>query len=126
MIRQDQIRQHAGFVEETSEARDERNLEERFLDSPRWWCGENRIDVVDEQNLQRRLLPAEGVSCKLPQCGTSLFSSGTRVARHVELRHEGHAAGRTDAAKQSVEGVHRERGKQSVRMREDRTSTRLN
>src|SRR5262245_42987476 len=118
MIRQDQIGQHAGFIDETSEARDERNLEQRFLDSPGWRRDENRIDVIDEQNLQWRFLPAENVSCKLAQRGTSRISSGNSVARSVELRHEGHAAGYPDAAEQSVERVHRERGKQSVRMRE--------
>ena len=64
MIRQNQIRQHARFVDETAEAGDERNLLERFSHAPRSRRRKNGIALVQQQDFRAYQTPLKDSSSK--------------------------------------------------------------
>ena len=79
VIRQDQIRERAGFVDERSEADDERHALQRVGDLPCRRRRKHRIHIVDQQHLRRA------------RREQSPAAPGPGRRRH-RLRHERHAA----------------------------------
>jgi hypothetical protein len=112
VIGEDQIREHARFVDEAAETGDERHALERFAHAPGLRRQENRIRIVDNDDVDGRRAAGEEVGSKR--------GGRLRKWRWCLGRRELNAAWRADAARQCVQRVDGKRLLERIRMGERR------
>ena len=119
MVRKDQVRQSARFVDEVPEADDKGDFLQRVLHPPSGRRREDGVAAVDEEQLNGRTFGSQDLCAQLVEgtCGllsiTGPSRSG-RAGRQLDLRHERDSAWLPDTPQQLVEGVHGQRVKQTV------------
>src|SRR5688572_17059575 len=117
MIGQDQIRKGAGLIQKASEADNVRNFRESFRNSPRRWAAENRIRIVEEQQLNRRRGCRQDFSREITE-GTAL----TVPCIDIRAGTKRDPPGLTYGTHECIEGIHGQRLKHSVRVCQGRAT----
>src|SRR5437867_12679693 len=93
MVRKDQVRQSARFVDEVPEADDEGDFLQRFLHPPSGRRREDGVAAVDEKQLNRRTFARQDLRAQLLEgtCGLlsiAGLSRAGRAGRKLDLWHE--------------------------------------